>query len=101
MSEASERLRLLAADHAPDSWPAVQMRDITAVLDELDAMHAAREATECEPYVSLVASIAKLTKRLETLRRQLGELYYSPALTMREGNSDLRLIISMMIKDTE
>ena len=38
MSEASERLRLLAADHAPDSWPAVQMRDITAVLDELEAM---------------------------------------------------------------
>ena len=38
MSEASERLRLLAADHAPDGWPAVKMRDITAVLDELDAM---------------------------------------------------------------
>ena len=41
MSEASERLRLLAADHAPDSWPAVQMRDITAVLDELEALREA------------------------------------------------------------
>lgn len=38
MSKARERLRLLEADHAPDNWPAVQMRDITAVLDELDAM---------------------------------------------------------------
>jgi len=38
MSEASERLRRLTADHDPDAWPAVQMRDITAVLDELDAM---------------------------------------------------------------
>ena len=41
MSEASERLRLLAADHAPDSWPAVKMRDITAILDELEALREA------------------------------------------------------------
>ena len=41
VSEASERLsrlRRLEVDHAPNAWPAVQMRDITAVLDELDAM---------------------------------------------------------------
>ena len=38
MSKARERLRLLEADHTPDSWPAVKMRDITDVLDELDAM---------------------------------------------------------------
>jgi hypothetical protein len=48
MSEASERLRLLESDHLPDGWPAVQMRDITSVLDELDAMSAARAATEIE-----------------------------------------------------
>jgi len=48
MSEASERLRLLESDHSPDGWPAVQMRDITSVLDELDAMYAARAATEIE-----------------------------------------------------
>lgn len=48
MSEASERLRALAADHSPDGWPAVQMRDITSVLDELDAMYAALAATEIE-----------------------------------------------------
>ena len=48
MGEASERLRALAADHSPDGWPAVQMRDITSVLDELDAMYAARAATEIE-----------------------------------------------------
>ena len=41
MSEASERLRRLTADHAPDAWPAVQMRDITAVLDELEALREA------------------------------------------------------------
>ena len=41
MSEASERLRLLEVDHEPDNWPAVQMRDITAVLDELEALREA------------------------------------------------------------
>lgn len=69
MSEASERLRLLEVDHVPDGWPAVKMRDITAVLDELEAMHAARIATEIEPYASLAARIAKLTgENLEWLR---------------------------------
>lgn len=28
-----QRLRLLEQDHDPDGWPAVQMRDITALLD--------------------------------------------------------------------
>jgi len=32
-----ERLRLLEQDHEPDGWPAVRMRDITALLDALDA----------------------------------------------------------------
>lgn len=41
MSDASERLRLLAEDHASDNWPAVQMRDITAILDELEALREA------------------------------------------------------------
>jgi len=61
MSDASERLRLLESDHSPDGWPAVQMRDITSVLDELDAMCAARAATEIEPYASMAARIGKLT----------------------------------------
>ena len=37
MSKASERLRLLEQDHEPDGWPAVQMRDITELLDELES----------------------------------------------------------------
>ena len=32
-----ERLRLLEQDHEPDGWPAVRMRDITALLDALEA----------------------------------------------------------------
>ena len=43
-SEASslvERLRLLEADHEPDGWPAVQLRDITALCSEIDRLRAA------------------------------------------------------------
>ena len=32
------RLRALEDDHAPDGWPAVQMRDISALLDALEAL---------------------------------------------------------------
>lgn len=37
MRELIERLRVLEQDHEPDGWPAVRMRDITALLDALDA----------------------------------------------------------------
>ena len=30
------RLRMLEIDHEPDGWPAVQMRDITRILNALD-----------------------------------------------------------------
>lgn len=36
LAELRERLRGLETDHAPDGWPAVRMRDITALLDDLD-----------------------------------------------------------------
>ena len=35
-----ERLRLLEADHEPDGWPAVQLRDITALCSEIDRLGA-------------------------------------------------------------
>lgn len=31
-----DRLRSFEKDHTPDGWPAVRMRDITALLDDLD-----------------------------------------------------------------
>ena len=44
-----ERLRLLEIDSEPDGWPCVQMRDVTALLDVVDAMRreiAVRETAE-------------------------------------------------------
>ncbi|MEN1941053.1 hypothetical protein WCE39_08165 [Luteimonas sp. MJ174] len=40
MRELIEGLRVLEQDHEPDGWPAVRMRDITALLDALEAAHA-------------------------------------------------------------
>lgn len=50
MDDRVERLRLLEQDHEPDGWPAVRMRDITALLDAL-------EAARKDACVSLVADI--------------------------------------------
>ena len=46
--ELIQRMRLLEADHAPDGWPAVQMRDISALCDELEASRAERDALLAE-----------------------------------------------------
>jgi len=34
MKRLIERMRTLEADHDPDSWPAVQMRDVSALCGE-------------------------------------------------------------------
>lgn len=34
------RLRGLPIDHAPDGWPAVRMREITALLDHIDTLQS-------------------------------------------------------------
>ena len=45
MEEITEKLRSLEKDHGPDGWPAVRMRDITALLDEIDLLRAQMVAT--------------------------------------------------------
>lgn len=35
-----DRLRMLEADHEPDGWPAVQLRDITALCSEIDRLRS-------------------------------------------------------------
>ncbi len=36
-NELIERLRGFEQDHKPDGWPAIQMRDVTALLDTIEA----------------------------------------------------------------
>lgn len=43
-----ERMRAFEADHAPDGWPCIRMRDITALCNAVEAARAAalEEAAE-------------------------------------------------------
>lgn len=36
------RMRLLEVDHEPDGWPAVRMRDISALCDEIERLQGGR-----------------------------------------------------------
>lgn len=71
MSDIVKRLRLLEADHPPDGWPAVQMRDITALLDALDRLTAANRTLRnaqkaCETCAPDMAALnRKLVRVLE------------------------------------
>ena len=38
MSDLIDRMRALEDDYEPDGWPAVQMRDISALCDQIEAM---------------------------------------------------------------
>lgn len=42
MDDLIERMRSLEQDHEPEGWPAVQMRDISALCDALEATHTQR-----------------------------------------------------------
>lgn len=36
IDDTIDRMRSLAIDHEPDGWPTVRMRDITALLDDIE-----------------------------------------------------------------
>ena len=36
MIELTERLRSFEADHKPNGWPAIQMRDVSALIDRIE-----------------------------------------------------------------
>jgi len=36
--ELIERVRSLEQDHAPDGWPAIKMRDVSALADALEEL---------------------------------------------------------------
>ena len=90
--EAAERLKLLEQDHAPDGWPAVQMRDISALLaeragllqtirDEIDENLRLRELGGALPDENITAMTerlirerAELLARVEAAERDAGRL---------------------------
>lgn len=70
-----QRMQLLAFDHDPDGWPAVKMRDITVLLDDIEGWQkqvsdrtddALQFAAERD---AALAENAKLRAALEEIRR--------------------------------
>ena len=65
------RMRLLEQDHGPDDWPAVQMRDITALCDAAMRRHTNAELNrlrallaQAESALDGIENLCALTPRL-------------------------------------
>lgn len=74
IDDTIRRMQLLAIDHEPDGWPAVQMRDITALLDDIDGWQrqASDRTDDAVQFAAerdaALAIAAKLRKSLEEIR---------------------------------
>ena len=53
--ELIERMRSFEADHDPDGWPAIQMREVSALLDEIERLNgvSCQLARELEDLIEL------------------------------------------------
>ena len=62
------RMRLLGQDHGPDDWPAVQMRDITALCDA--AMRRQQDYLQGwnDCHAHMAEEVVRLDDRIEKLR---------------------------------
>lgn len=66
-----ERLSDLSADHGPDDWPAVQMRDIAALCGEVERLHALSAqpaAVPTVPYMPILGT--PFAVRMDSLNEQ-------------------------------
>ena len=83
MDELIERLRLLEQDHEPDGWPAVRMRDITALLD---ALEAAREDAHPDDAAvdGAMPALVELVTTLDATGTVTGGRIYFPERQTRE-----------------
>lgn len=64
LSELLGRMRTLVADHAPDGWPAVRMRDLTALCDAIISLGTAARHQ---------AGLPDFTPRLLELQAELNQ----------------------------
>ena len=84
------RMRLLGQDHGPDDWPAVQMRDITALCDAAMRRHTNAELNrlrallaQAEASLNAIENLCALSPRLAD-----GEIHHTAMAALaavREG----------------
>ena len=69
-----ERMRAFEADHVPDGWPCIRMRDITALCDAVEAARAAalEEAAEIVSVQEQYRNAIRTVQRCRNELRRLG-----------------------------
>ena len=63
--ELIERMRGFEIDHEPNGWPAIQMRDISAMCDVIESLLNALDVAEGEVKLTVAerdAALAELAK---------------------------------------
>lgn len=80
------RMRLLGQDHGPDDWPAVQMRDITALCDAAMRRHTNAELNRLRALLAQAESSLDAIENLCALNPRLadGEIHYTAMLASRQ-----------------
>jgi len=83
MRELLERMTHLKADHDPDAWPAVQMRELTRLMDAIDYYKADN--------VRLAGSLEEIERASRSI---LGELANSAKKNrLEQAISDARIVL--------
>jgi hypothetical protein len=79
IDDTIQRMRLLEVDHGPDSWPAVQMRDIVALLNDSEGWQ--RQASDrTDDALQFVAERDEAKAENAKLRAALEEIRHSTYL---------------------
>lgn len=79
IDEVIARMRLLEVDHDPDGWPAVQMRDISELLSEIESWRE-QESQRTDDAVQFAAERDEAIAENRRLRAALNEIRESTYL---------------------
>jgi len=97
-----QRLRALEADHGPDGWPAIKMRDVSALLDAIE-QQAAQIAEKDRQLRAAKIIIAGLEERALHQSREFALLKTASADVAgeREANALLTSEVEALRADAE
>lgn len=94
LEDLRQRLRGFEADHTPDGWPAVRMRDISALLDDLDSARSDNQVLRLG-YAAARLEIESLNAQLHAVKQinaaQFGLLAASPTPPAEQPACDTQL----------